>query len=94
MEEKLARLILLHGRSPRQSLTTVIETLGESIIEINNAFIDTKMLIKLNITNVFYDAEDPPRQVSRVLNKSLSIPLKLARANSRLTRDRSLTSLP
>ncbi len=74
MEEKLARLILLGGRSPGQNLTRVVETLAESIIEINRAFIDTKMLIKLSIANVFYDAEDPSRRVSRVLNKSLSIP--------------------
>lgn len=87
MEEKLARLILLGGRSPRQNLARVIETLAESIIESNNAFIDTKILIKLSITNVFYDTEDPSQQASRVLNKSLSIPPKTGwgeqQANSR-----------
>lgn len=73
MEEKLTRLLLVRPRTDSNSMTRVTQLLTESIVEINNTFIDTNLFIKLSIINVFSSAKDSTQQVSDFPSNSLWI---------------------
>jgi hypothetical protein len=75
MEENLTRLLFLYGKPNRHNALRAIKGLSDSIIEINASFIDTKLLIRPIITNVFSTAQDPLEQVSQSTGPSRCSPL-------------------
>lgn len=76
MEENFVRLLLAHPRSFGNRITRVAQLLAESTIEVNDAFIDTKLLVKLTMINVYSTIEDSSKQVNQISLDSFSILLQ------------------
>ncbi len=65
MEEQVARLLFLDGNAHPRGVIRLVKGLAESITAVNNDFPDTKMLLQLNVFNVFSSEKHPAQRVSQ-----------------------------
>ncbi|RDW77997.1 hypothetical protein BP5796_05849 [Coleophoma crateriformis] len=76
MEDNIARLLLVSGCVQRHGFVSVVKRLAQSIIDINNDFLDTKMLIRPCIFNIFSTVQDPHHFVFDESTATMCIPFE------------------
>ncbi|KAL6831423.1 ankyrin repeat-containing domain protein [Trichoderma sp. SZMC 28015] len=63
LEDSIARLLLLPGGSFRGSFLDSVSALTKTIMQVNCEFIDTKMLIRASVYNIYNDGNSPGDEV-------------------------------